>query len=150
MVRSFLLGLGMGVSLTYLLDPVSGTQRRDMLRDRLNTLGDAAGDWGDWSRDNLGALRGRLQGLAGQVSPGLVNEVVDDELLADRVRQAIGNRRGILIDTRQGEITLRGQVQDLDVDNLITAVEGVRGVRAVVNQLRVAERKGPIPAPQQG
>jgi hypothetical protein len=150
MIRAFLIGLGMGASLTYLLDPESGTRRRDMVRDQLGTLGDQAGDWGDWSRDTAGSLRNRLKGLVGAASPGLVNEAVDDEMLADRVRTVLGNRTGILIETRNGEITLRGTIDAPDVDNLITNVEGVRGVRAVVNALKVREVKGPVPAPPQG
>lgn len=119
-LRTFVLTLGLGALAMYLLDPESGQRRQERLIERLEGLGDMVG------------LRGAVT-LTGGYAPG--------DILADRIRMALGrvvtHPRRLRVEVEDGEVTLAGPILADDVERAVAAVEGVPGVRAVVNDLTV-------------
>jgi gas vesicle protein len=71
-MRSFLVGLGVGVGLGVLFAPMSGVETRDNIRDRANDLADQAKETLEQGRErvrsSVTAIRDMAQRAAG--SPG--------------------------------------------------------------------------------
>lgn len=140
-----------GAGLMFLLDPDRGTRRRALLRDRAararHKLGDGieatARDVGNRARGSAAALRSRFR-----------KEDVDDEVLHERVRSAIGRAvshpGAIAVTAWEGRVTLQGPVLEHELDDLLRDVRRVRGVSEVDNQLEVHREAGGVPALQGG
>jgi len=68
-MRSFLIGLGVGVGLGVLFAPMSGVETRDSIRDRANDLADQAKETYEQGRDRVRtgvtAIRDMAQRAAG-------------------------------------------------------------------------------------
>lgn len=147
-----LTGLGLGIGLMYFLDPARGPRRRARVRDRLAHATRIAGDsTGATGRD----VAHRATGVAARVRGILRREdEVDDSVLVARVRAQIGRTvshpRAIEVGASEGVITLRGPVLEAEMPHLLKAVEHVRGVRGVVNQLEPHRDAGNVPALQGG
>ena len=147
---SVLTGLGLGAGLMYFLDPARGARRRARMRDRLThasrVTGEAAGATG---RD----VANRAAGVAARIR-GNREGGVDDSVLRERVRSQIGRAishpRAIRVDVADGIVSLSGPILMDEVSPLLSAVERVRGVRDVVNQLEEHHEPGRIPALQGG
>ena len=132
----FLGGILLGIGLAYLLDPDRGSRRRAIVRDK-------ATDAGRRLADNLEAttrdLRNRARGSAAELKARLRKEDVDDTVLHDRVRSAIGrvvsHPGAIDLEVVDGRVTLRGQVPADEAEELRSTTKGVRGVVEVIDQL---------------
>jgi osmotically-inducible protein OsmY len=128
----------------YLLDPNNGTRRRALVRDKAQAY---------WKRqeDFLGKtaheVRNRTRGLVAEARSHLgTAEASDDASLVARVRAQIGHTvskaNAIAVTARQGCVTLSGPVPAAEANKLLSTVEGVSGVKEVVNQLDIqAERQ---------
>src|SRR6476620_4753381 len=82
-----LTGVIVGAGAMYLLDPDRGARRRSLLRDRGAHLGHKLGDGlAATARD----VRNRSAGAAAELRSRFRDEQVDDAILHDRVRSAIG------------------------------------------------------------
>jgi uncharacterized membrane protein/osmotically-inducible protein OsmY len=146
---SMLTGVGLGAGLMYFFDPARGARRRALMRDRLahasRVAGDAAGATGRDVSHRAAGVAARLRGTVGQ-------ETVDDRVLLERVRSQIGRAvshpRAIDADVVDGVVTLRGPILMDEVSDVIGAVEGVRGVRDVINNLDEHHEPGNVPALQ--
>ena len=146
---SMLTGVGLGAGLMYFFDPARGARRRALMRDRLahasRVAGDAAGATGRDVSHRAAGVAARLRGTVGQ-------ETVDDRVLLERVRSQIGRAvshpRAIDVDVVDGVVTLRGPILMDEVSDVIGAVEGVRGVRDVINNLDEHHEPGNVPALQ--
>jgi osmotically-inducible protein OsmY len=146
-------GIGLGAALMYILDPDRGGRRRALVRDKLMRASNKTSDYvGKTSRD----WQNRAQGLASETRSSLSGltsgESVPDETLVARVQAELGrhpvHHRALEITARDGRVTLRGPALASEVDELISAVSGVRGVGGVDNQLEVHEQAGDIPSLQ--
>lgn len=152
MIPAFLIGLGLGGALMYVLDPDRGNRRRALVRDQAIHLGKQvqglAGEAGRRSR----YYSGKLQGGMATTRSRLGSEQVDDHVLVERVRAAMGRAvshpRAIAISAREGHVVLSGPVLARDVEGLIDTVERVPGVRSIENRLDVHEQPGNIPSLQ--
>jgi hypothetical protein len=134
-----------GAGLMYLLDPDRGTRRRALVRDQAararHRLGDGleatARDVGNRARGTAAELRARFRG-----------EDVDDEILHERVRSAIGRAvshpGAITVTPWQGRVTLQGPVLEAELDDLLREVRRVRGVSEVENELEVHREPGGV------
>jgi len=76
-MRSFLVGLGIGIGLGVLFAPLSGEQTRDNIKDRANDLADSARERLEQGRERVrrgfSAIRGSAEATgteAGRPSPG--------------------------------------------------------------------------------
>ena len=134
----FITGLLAGLGLAFVLDPERGARRRALLRDKATHTGRKLAEGVEAkTRD----LRNRAQGAAAEVRSRFQAGEVGDETLHERVRSAIGrvvtHPGAITVVVHQGRVTLQGSVPEGELDDLIRAVKGVRGVSDVANELQV-------------
>ncbi len=148
---AMMMGLAVGAGLMYLLDPAGGRRRRARMRDQVlhatNLTGRAAAATG---RD----IAHRASGIASRVRGTLRPEPVDDRVLLERVRAQLGrvvsHPRALEVSANNGTITLRGPILQHEEARLCRAVERIRGVRQVVNELEKYREAGNVPALQGG
>jgi hypothetical protein len=141
-------GLGLGTGLMYLLDPDRGRRRRALLRDK--------GAWalrktGDCIEVTAHDLRNRAQGITHIHS---TSEPVDDRIVAERVRSKLGrvvaHPGAIEVNALNGAVTLSGPILVEEMSELLKCVNGVRGVKQVINNLEAHEQADNHPALQGG
>jgi CBS domain-containing protein len=139
-------GLIVGAGTMYLLDPDRGARRRSLLRDRGVHLGHKLGDgFAATARD----VRNRSAGAAAELRSRFRHEPVDDEILHDRVRSAIGRAvthpGAINVSVSQARVTLTGDVLLDEVNDLIDRVERVPEVSEVRNELAMHRTTDGVP-----
>ena len=142
-------GLGLGAALMYVLDPERGKRRRGLVRDKALKAARKAGDTLDArSRD----LRNRARGVSAGLKAKTRSEEVSDAVLEERVRAEIGRSvsspGAIDVTAFEGVVTLSGAVLAREVDDLLSAARGVRGVEEVENRLQIYETPEAVPALQ--
>ncbi len=149
-------GLLSGITVTaasmYLLDPTSGRRRRARLRDWLGSTAlkgwrglEAAG------RD----LTNRTRGLAAKTRLAFGDGPVGDEVVAERVRSALGrvvsHPGAIHVSVSQGgRVELTGAILAREYSAMMRAISEVRGVREVADRLQIHEYAGRVSALQGG
>jgi BON domain len=138
-----------GVLTMYLFDPVTGRRRRALIRDKLIRLGKTTGETaGVTARD----LKNRTLGTVAESRAALFEDAVDDSVLVERVRSELGflvrHPSSIDVEARDGVVTLSGPVLTDEVQQLMTGVATVRGVRDVENRLEVHETSDNVPGLQ--
>jgi osmotically-inducible protein OsmY len=145
--RLLILGcMGLGAGLMYLLDPSIGKRRRAVVRDKAQSYWKRQEDFiGKTARE----VRNRARGLVAEARTHLSSaEVPDDASLVARVRAQIGhiisNAGAIGVTARQGCVTLSGPIPSDEAPKLLSTVEGVSGVKEVVNQLEGHAERGHI------
>lgn len=142
-------GAGLGFGLMYFLDPTLGRRRRALVRDRAVWL----------ARDSREMLEGasrdivnRAQGLRHAGSQLLSRGQADDRVLEQRVRAKLGRASShpsaIQVAVENGIATLRGAVLEHELNDILAAVSGVRGIREVRNELEAHREAGGISALQ--
>ncbi len=145
-MKRLLATLGIGAGLMYFLDPNQGRSRRSKARDKAVHAGHAAGDFaGKASRD----VRNRTRGVKRAVRTAFKHEDVDDGILRERVRAALGraiSHPGAL-DARveDGRVILSGPVFMDEIKPLLRTVRHVRGVNKVEDRLEPHERWDRVP-----
>jgi uncharacterized membrane protein len=140
-------GVLVGASAMYLLDPDRGARRRSLLRDRGVHAGHKLGSGlAATARD----ARNRTRGTAAALRARFRTEELDDDVLHERVRSAIGRvvsyPRAITIVVTGERITLSGQVLADEVDALVQTVAQVRGVSEVRNELEIHASSAGVPS----
>jgi hypothetical protein len=148
---AMLVGMGIGASLMYFLDPNGGGRRRALARDQIVHAGHVVSDAADaTSRD----LANRAAGVAARIRGARHNGPVDDRVLAERVRARLGrvvsHPRAIDVDVSGGVVTLRGPILQSEVGPLCDAVAGISDVREVVDELDAHVNPDNVPALQGG
>jgi uncharacterized membrane protein len=150
----FLLGIGSGAVLMYVLDPISGTRRRSIARGKLehaevalsHELDKARRDLVQRSRGVVARSFWSLWARAFQKTPPS-----GDKLIA-RVRSELGRHvshpRAVQVSTAAGWIILNGQVLEHEADNLLRRLAKVRGVRGIEDRLERYTTADNIPALQ--
>ncbi|HET6578785.1 MAG TPA: BON domain-containing protein [Gemmatimonadales bacterium] len=137
---TLLLGVGIGAALMYFLDPGRGARRRALLRDQ---AGSAMRSGRQRMQERAEDLRNRASGAVAEARGRLQDETVSDEQLVARVRSQLGHEvehaRAIDVAARDGTVTLRGQVARTEVEGVLAAVRGIRGVERVENELAVRQ-----------
>jgi hypothetical protein len=144
---SWLGGLGLGAALMFLLDPDRGRRRRAMLRDGVASRAGGSTTFLRKSGHDVGnrakGLAARARRLARRDGP------VEDEVLVERVRAKIGRYVShpgmIAVFADEGDVVLKGPVLADEVEDLLSAVRSVRGVRYVEDRLEVHENGGDVP-----
>jgi hypothetical protein len=133
--------LALGAGLIYLFDPRSGRTRRAWLRDKTLRYTNETGEFFRKAGRHLANnLRGTYHEGKRAVTSGGGGASVDDRTLQERIRSSLGrvsNRvGGMNVQCSAGRVTLVGVAPADDMDAILTAVLGVRGVHSVDNQLR--------------
>jgi len=147
--RNSILGAGLGAGLIFLLDPARGNRRRALIRDKMvkgaRKTRDAAGAT---TRD----VANRLQGVQARARGLLSRSAVDDDVLVERVRAALGrvasHPRAIDVEVINGCVTLTGDVVAAEVVQIMNTLAGVRGVNDVEHQMTVHPSPAGVPSLQ--
>jgi uncharacterized membrane protein len=135
----------------YYFDPVLGNRRRSLFRDQMvhsfiKTCHGLDASWRD--------MQHRMYGTFAEARARVRGDEADDEVVCDRVRAKIGryvsHPSSIEVSAHDGDVALRGPVLAPEVENLISAVESVRGVNKVTNNLDVYKEPGNIAGLQGG
>jgi osmotically-inducible protein OsmY len=144
-------GVGIGLALMYVLDPDRGARRRSLARDRATRAMRTAGRT---VRERASDVRNRVVGTAAELRNAQRERDLTDDVLVARVRSELGHHvehvRPIEVTAENGRVVLRGAVLRDELDDVLTAVRGVRGVRDVENQLDVRDAAASEPSLQGG
>jgi uncharacterized membrane protein len=129
-------GIALGAGLMFLLDPRRGAGRRAGLKSRAAhavrateaLLESGARDLEQRARGTLAAAAARLR-----------RDDADDEVIALRVRAALGRHtaraHAIAVEVRDGDVQLTGHVLSSEWQAIVDRMKRVRGVRRVVDRL---------------
>ena len=140
-IAGLLSTIGLGAGLMYLFDPEKGRGRRSSTLDKLRKAGRQGSRKITATGRDLGH---RAKGLAatGKQRFGKEQQVPDGRLV-ERVRAEMGhhvsNAQALTVSAMNGRITLSGPVLQSEVDDLLSAVSSVPGVREVESRLEVGE-----------
>lgn len=150
---SFIKGAGVGAGLMYFFDPRLGNRRRSLARDQLigtaNQLTEAADR-------TLRDVQNRATGVAAEFRACVsgAGSDADDEVLVSRVRSKLGRHvshpSAIEVEAHDGCVTLSGPILNREVQALVRAIESVRGVEDVENQLDLHDSAESVSALQGG
>jgi gas vesicle protein len=148
-MRGMLVGIGIGAALMFIADPRSGRRRRALARNQFVRASRKTRDALDaTAKDVANRTTGVVAAARGQWG----EEGVDDQQLIERVRAKLGRActhpHAIEADVAAGTVTLRGPILANEVDRVLAAVRGVRGVRAVTNELHPHDTPEGVPALQ--
>lgn len=135
--ETFLFGVALGAGVAYFLDRDKGARRQALMRDRLAHAGHEVQDA---TRSTVRHVRNRATGLVHEAGARVMERGgVDDRVLEERVRSAIGRRISnpgrIDVTAEDGRITLTGDAPNGEVQTLVRTVKAVRGVEGVTNSL---------------
>lgn len=148
---TFLGGLGAGLAVMYLADPARGRRRRHLIRDKVvHAAHRVSGGLGTTSRD----LRNRGFGFVAEAGSRLASDEAADRVIEARARSALGrycsHPGAVAAEVQNGRVFLSGQILEAELDDVLGAVEGTRGVESVAHDLEVFEEAGDVPALQGG
>lgn len=147
-IGSFLIGASIGALTMYFLDPQRGHARRILVRDKAFSLsrktkrriGQVASDLKNRSLGSLKEMQNRMKMKTGEIS--------DDVKLEQRIRSSFGRKvshaRAIKVSSVNGSVTLSGPILQHEVDQLITCVQNVPGVKSVSDELEKYDQPGDI------
>lgn len=144
---SLLMAAAAGAVAMYALDPQQGRRRRALGRDRaLHLQHRARNKFGIALRD----LRHRLRGWAARVRGARRHDPVDDAVLVERVRSALGRTtshpHAVRVAVTSSRVVLSGPVYDSEADRIVAAVSAVPDVRAVECRLERHAEDDDVPA----
>ncbi len=146
-----LAGLGLGAGIMYLADPHRGRRRRAQVRDKAISAMNHAEKAIDRS---LRDLANRAQGVLTKSVTSVLPEVLEDDVLRDRVQSQLGrlvSHPGALeVSVKDGRVALRGDVLQHEAQRLICGVRSMRAVRGVDDYLSVHSEPGSVPGLQGG
>lgn len=143
-----LTGMGMGACLMYLADPNLGKRRRALVRDKITK----------WSR----RLGGTINATACDVSNRVIGITAEMQALfqgdktdsPDRLQARIRSKMGRYLSHPSalhvevcdaGRVILQGPILQAEVDDLLSVVAAVRGVKIIENHLDVHRTPEDIP-----
>src|SRR6476659_3268486 len=123
-----------GAAVMYYLDPQTGRRRRALVRDKSAAVGH---DVKEAARSRTRRAVNHVRGAAARTRAQLANEVVDDDILRDRVRSRLGHLVDAPIDVevRDGRVVLIGNLTARGFDELISDISAVPGVQHVESRL---------------
>ena len=127
----------------YLFDPDRGRSRRAKLSDQASAWARKAEEN---ARTQVEHQKDVVQGLAHDLTESFRPEPeFDDETLRQKVKsEAIGRwdgpKKDVEFDVDNGVVTLKGEVDAENMDELIRLVKGVSGVAAINDQSSVSQR----------
>jgi osmotically-inducible protein OsmY len=137
------------MAVAFMFDPNQGRRRRALAADQMRRARRKTRDALDaTARD----ISNRTTGIVAATRGRLATEEVDDATLVDRVRAKLGrvcsHPRAIDVVAANGVVRLRGPVLAGELENVLAAVEAVRGAQSVRNELESHESADNVPSLQ--
>jgi hypothetical protein len=138
-----------GAGLMYVLDPVAGSRRRALARDKTGFARRQVTDAiGTILRDAQNRLRGLVAALVSELRPGKV----PDHVLGDRIRSRLGTLvrypRLVHVRCENGNVFLGGVVASDEVARAVRRIRGMQGVDRVENGLELRADPAELPGAQ--
>jgi len=141
-------GASLGAALMFVFDPARGARRRALVRDKtarvLRRSGRAIHDQGE-------DIGNRLAGTAAEIRARGSVPPTNNQLEA-RVRAELGHHvehaKAIQVLADDGYVTLRGNVLRDELEDVLSTVRDVLGVRKVRSEMQVRTSPGDIPSLQ--
>lgn len=148
---TFLGGLGAGLAVMYLVDPARGRRRRHLIRDQAVHAAHRVSDgFGTTTRD----MKHRASGLVAEAGSLVKSDRASDAVIASRARSSMGrycsHPHAVKVEVEDGRVVLTGQILEAELDDVLSVVEGTRGVASVAHDLEVFETAGTVPSLQGG
>ena len=144
-------GTALGAGPMFLLDPAKGKRRRALARDQAVRLAHQTEAVIEAVSNDI---PNRTHGVAARLRTRFAPDVIDDRVLAERIRARLGrlvSHPGALdIEVMQGLVTLKGPILARELDNLIAGVRSAPGVLGIDNRLEIHESAEHISALQGG
>src|SRR5438552_3494372 len=130
-----LVGVALGATSAFMLDPQLGRRRRALVRDKVVHGVHESREFADAASKDL---RYRAKGIAARAR-SLRGGATPDEILVERARAKLGrwvsHPGAIEVTAQDGRIVLTGDILAREQQELCDAVRSVRGVTQVDNQL---------------
>ena len=148
----FTTGAAVGAGVMFLLDPIGGGRRRALIRDQMVRATHKTGD----GLDALGRdAYNRARGIVSETWGSLRSDEATGRRLEERVRAELGrvvsHPRAIDVQaTDDGCVCLGGPILAEEADRALSAIQSVRGVCAVEDQLERHDTPENIPSLQGG
>lgn len=148
---TFFKGIGIGAGMMYFWDPEQGRRRRKLLQSQVqgtfNNIGEAADKtWRD--------LTNRAYGSVVELRSTVGSHDNSDRVVEQRIRSKLGryvsHPSAIEVEVTDGCVTLSGPILANEVEQFVSCVKSVRGVKSVENSLDVHASPGNISALQGG
>ncbi len=143
-----LIGAGLGALLMFVLDPARGGRRRALVRDKsLKALRKGGETIHERTEDIGNRLSGAVAELRGRTASPPTNTQLEERVRAELGHQ-VEHARAIEVFAEDGQIVLRGDVLREELDDVLSTVRKVRGVRDVRSEMNVRATPGDIPSLQ--
>lgn len=143
--------IAVGAASAWLLDSDSGKRRRGIVRDKTRRawkVFSGAVQVGAWD------LRHVTEGRFAEIRATLQRDTASDRVVRARMRSLLGRHvshpGAVRISVIDGMATLIGPILRHEVDPLLDALLGVRGVRGIESRLEIYDAAGPLPSLQGG
>jgi hypothetical protein len=144
---TFLTGVVVGATLTYLLEPRTRLRRQAFLRDKTASFAHHSFTIGSKVARHT---RNRLQGLIAITSDLFrPTGIESDQKIEARVRSILGrttrHAHSISVSVERGNVSLRGSLAPHEAGEVIRAAERIKGVKKVENLLTPPAEMGHSP-----
>lgn len=144
-------GIAIGAALMYFIDPDNGRRRRALARDKSLHYARVATERGERRvRHATHRARGAIAAAGRRAGAG---EIVEDRILLERVRAALGHVVGdpnaVDVRVRCGTVILKGPARQDQIGELVACAAHVPGVLEVENRLSINPDQ-PAPADEKG
>jgi osmotically-inducible protein OsmY len=116
-----------GAAVMYYLDPQTGRRRRALAHDKSVA---ATHDVKEFARSKRKQAADRARGAAARTRAQLANEIVEDDVLRERVRSKLGHLvdEPIEVEVMDGRVVLSGNLSKRLLDELNDVVSAMPGV----------------------
>ena len=129
-------GAVLGSAMTYIADPTLGKRRRAIARDAAVHFAKILGRAVNISMRDA---RNRVKGVLEETKKLAENESIDDQVLEDRVRTAVGrvsSHPNVEVIVERGWVTLLGPVVEWEEQLVLQEASSVEGVLGVNNRMK--------------
>lgn len=146
---SLLGAAAVGAGLMYVFDPEKGKRRRGVIYSKLSHARRVTSEAIDTvSRD----ARNRVYGAVASIKSVFKQQPIRDDVLAEHVRAKLGflvaHPGSIEVNVQQGRVILSGPILAEEVEQLLAAIQRMRGVTEIENRLEVHEKPDHVPGLQ--
>jgi hypothetical protein len=141
-------GAGLGATLMFILDPGRGARRRALVRDKTVKVFRRGGRVIHERGEDIGnRLSGKVAEIRAKKAPAPTNHQLEE-----RVRAELGHNvehpKSIEVIADDGYVTLRGNVLRDELEDVLSTVRDVPGVRKVHSEMQIRSDPGDIPSLQ--